>query len=70
MKFSNIFTKEVLIRLQGDEAFAATVKFGRFYSKTKEFTAGCEASPQSVPKSASPVVTYVVPPPAKPRGRA
>jgi hypothetical protein len=69
MRLPNIFTKEVLIRLHGEEAFAATARHGRFYSKTKEFRVCFEASLLRIPESASPVAKYLVPPLTMPPGQ-
>ena len=43
MRLAKPFEKEVFIRLEG-EAFACTEKYGRFYSKTKEFQLDCQHS--------------------------
>lgn len=44
MIFSKLFSREVFIRLEDGDAFVSTVKYGRFYSKTKEF--GLDGEPE------------------------
>jgi len=45
MLFSKLFEKEILIRLQGKDAFVSTVKYGCFYSRRKVFDASRESTP-------------------------
>ena len=65
MGLAKLFSREVFIRLEGDDTFAITVKYGRLYLKTEEFKVAWEASatPQ---ESVSPTATYLVPPATMP----
>ncbi len=65
MGLPKLFTREVFIRLEGDETFATTVKYGCFYSKTEEFKVDWEPS-ATLQQSASPSPTYLVPPATMP----
>jgi hypothetical protein len=65
MGLPKLFSREVFIRLEGGEIFATTVKYGCFYSKTKELKVYWEAS-AILQESASPSPTYLVPPPTMP----
>lgn len=62
MRLPKSFTKQVFIRLEGGEAFASTVKYGCFHSKTQDFKVDRQASGQALPEMAPPKATYLVPP--------
>jgi hypothetical protein len=65
MGLPKLFTREVFIRLEGDETLATTVKYGRLYSKTEEFKVNWKAS-ATLQESVSPTATYLVPPATMP----
>lgn len=56
------FAKDVFIRLEGRDAFVSTVKYGCFYSKTKEFDVDWEPSPPALQDSERRLARYLVPP--------
>jgi hypothetical protein len=56
MGLPKLFTREVFIRLEGDETLATTVKYGRLYSKTEEFKVNWKAS-ATLQESVSPTAT-------------
>lgn len=66
MIFPKLFAKEVFIRLDGDDAFVSTVKYGCLYSKASEFKVEWEAleptSPEITfhPAYALPLITIAV----------
>jgi len=62
MALPRTLTKEVFIHLQGDCAFVSTVKYGCFYSQTKEFTVDWEPSRLTIEESAVRQARYLVPP--------
>lgn len=71
MALPRTLTKEVFIHLKGDCAFVSTVKYGCFYSQTREFTVGWEPSRLTLEESAPVRAEYLVPPvtaPLKRRG--
>jgi hypothetical protein len=46
---NTIFSRDVYIRLaEDDSAFACTIKYARFFSKTTEFLLNCELMPEPV----------------------
>jgi len=55
------FTKEVFIRLEGGDAFVSTVKYGCFYSKTKEFDMDWEPSPPALQVSKLHLARHLIP---------
>jgi hypothetical protein len=55
------FSKEVFIRLEGNGAFVSTVKYGCFYSKTKEFCVHCDPSLLTFQSSARLQPKYLIP---------
>jgi hypothetical protein len=61
MGLPKLFARDVFIHLEGGETFATTVKYGCFFSKTEEVKVDWEAS-VTHQESASPTVTYLVPP--------
>jgi len=65
MGLPKLFTREVFIRLEDDETFATTVKYGRFFSKTEELKVAWGAS-ATLQESVSPGATYLVPPATMP----
>ncbi len=70
MRVPRSLAREVFIRLDGNEAFVGTVKYGRFYSRTKEVTVVCEASPLRLPERVPLAARYFVPPLTVPPGQS
>jgi len=63
------FSKEVFIRLEGDDLLVSTVKYGCFYSKTKEFSVDSEPSLLTVQGSEPLQARYLIPPMTVPKRR-
>ena len=63
------FSKEVFIRLEGGDAFVSTMKYGCFYSKTKEFSVDWEPSLLTVQESEPLQARYLIPPMTVPKRR-
>jgi len=61
MRLPDLFSKKVLIRLEGNGTFASTVKYGCFYSRTKEFDVGRQFPVPALSKAASLLAYYLVP---------
>ena len=50
---NRLFAQDVYIRLAEDNsAFACTIKYGRFYSKTNEVALNCQLIPETVDEKA------------------
>jgi hypothetical protein len=62
MALPGAFSKEVFIRLEAGDAFVSTVKYGCFYSKTKEFSVDWEPSLLTLQESRPLQARYLIPP--------
>lgn len=60
MRLPKPFTKDIFIRLDNDDAFTSTVKYGCFYSKTKQFSVETETPARAPAQTAVPAETRVV----------
>ena len=69
MELPRPISKEVLIRLEGGDVLVSTVKYGCFYSKTKEFSVDWEPSLLTVQESEPLQARYLIPPMTVPKRR-
>jgi len=61
MKVSNLFAKDVFIRLDGGDAFVATAKYGFLYTKTEQVSV--DGEPSGAERTTAEVHSrYLVPP--------
>jgi len=63
---ANPFSKEIFVRLDGNGAFVTIVKYGWFYSKTKEFIFAAEPSSAGFQENQPLLAKYFVPPATTP----